>query len=324
VTAVGTPLRFVVEPGQGFERVDKVVTSLVSGVSRATVQRWIAEGRVRIGGVPCRARDEVRPGSVIEVEPGARQPSDVEPDATVPFTVLHEDEHLVVVDKPAGVVVHPARGNWKRTLVAGLLARTGFERAPNDPRDPIGPLRPGIVHRIDKNTSGVLVIAKSEEAREGLKAQFAEHSAERVYRAITVGVPRPGRIETLYGRHRTSRLRFTSRTDDGRRAVTDIALEEVLARGRAALVSCRLQTGRTHQIRVHLSERSGTPILADALYGRVPTDPVLREVLDELGRQALHAQVLGFRHPITSEQLRFEAPWSEDFLRAVERLRAVT
>jgi len=316
-------LRFVLEADQALERVDKIVPGLIPGVSRATVQRWISEGRVLLDGKPCRARDEVRAGSVVEVDPGPPPPSEVEPDATVPFSVLHEDADLVVVDKPAGVVVHPGRGNWNRTLVAGLLARPGFERAPYDPRDPLGSLRPGIVHRIDKDTSGVLVVAKSERAREGLKHQLATHNVERIYRAITLGVPSPGRIETLHARHSSSRRRFTSRTSEGRRAVTHVSVDEVLGRGRAALVSCQLETGRTHQIRVHLSERCGAPILADSLYGRTPGDPEIADVALELGRQALHAAVLGFHHPVSGVTLRFESPLPQDLERALGRLRAL-
>ena len=312
-------------PEQAKERVDKVVPGLLRGVSRATVQRWIAEGRVRVDGNPCRARHDVRAGDVIEVDPGPPPPSSVVPDATVPFSVLYEDESLLVVDKPAGVVVHPAKGNWDHTLVAGLLARPGFERAPYDPRDPAGPLRPGIVHRLDKETSGVLVVAKNEVAREGLKTQLGMHSMERVYRAITLGVPKAGRIETLHARSRVSRLRFTSFTEQGRAAVTHVTVEERLAGGRAALALCRLETGRTHQIRVHLFERGGAPVFADALYGdgNKPVDPALLEVAAELGRHALHAQVLGFEHPRTGEHLRFESPFPAEFVRALERLRAL-
>jgi 23S rRNA pseudouridine1911/1915/1917 synthase len=292
-------------------------------VSRATVQRWIEEGRVSIGGAPCRAKDEARAGDVIEVEPGAPPSTDVEPDPTVPFDVLYEDADLVVVDKPAGIVVHPGRGNWEHTLVAGLLAHGGFERPVFDARDPMGHLRPGIVHRIDKNTSGVLVVAKSEPAREGLKEQLANHTVERRYRALTLGVPKAGRIDTLHTRHRSARRKFTSFTETGRRAVTHVTVDEVLGGGRGALVSCRLETGRTHQIRVHLSERAGAPILADRVYGRVPGDAAVKAIAVELGRQALHAEHLGFVHPVSGETLRFEAKLPADMAAALARLRAL-
>lgn len=318
---MSTPLRFVVGEGER-ARVDKVLPPLLQ-VSRATVQRWIEEGRVTVNGDVCRAKDEVRTGDVVDVVPGAPPKTDVEPDASVPFEVVYEDAELIVVDKPAGVVVHPGRGNWEHTLVAGLLARGGFERDVFDERDPMGHLRPGIVHRIDKNTSGLLVVAKSDRAREGLKAQLAAHSVERVYRAITVGVPATGRIESLHARHPSARRKFTSKTERGRRAVTHVAVDEVLAGGRAALISCRLQTGRTHQIRVHLSERAGTPILSDKLYGRLPADAHLAKIATELGRQALHAATLGFTHPVTGEGVRFESSLPADMQRALLRLRAL-
>jgi 23S rRNA pseudouridine1911/1915/1917 synthase len=312
---------FVLAPEQAKDRVDKILPGLLRGVSRATVQRWISEGRVRVDGELCRARDEIGAGAVIDVDPGPPPPSDVEPDPTVPFEVLHEDEHLIVVDKPPGVVVHPGRGNWNHTLVAGLLARGGFERAPFDPRDPLGRLRPGIVHRLDKDTSGVLVVAKTESSREALKKQLSAHTVERTYRGITLGVPTAGRIETLHGRHPGSRFRFTSRVETGRVAVTHVTVEQALRRGQAALVSCRLETGRTHQIRVHLAERGGAPILADSLYGRTPADGDLRAIAARLGRQALHASVLGFEHPGTGQRVRFETDLPDDMKAALEKLR---
>jgi 23S rRNA pseudouridine1911/1915/1917 synthase len=313
--------RFRLEPEHPRERVDKVLPRLLSGVSRATVQRWIGEGRVLVDGSKCRPRDAVGAGSIIEVEPGAAPDSRAEPDASVRFGVLFEDDHLVVVDKPAGLVVHPARGHRSQTLVNGLLARAGFRRAPADPGDPQGALRPGVVHRIDKDTSGIIVVAKDEPTREGLKEQLSAHSVERQYRAITCGVPDSRTIATCHGRHPRSRLRFTSRLSRGRAAVTRVVSVEPLAAGRAALVRCELQTGRTHQIRVHLAEQAGTPVLADPLYGRPAVDPQLSQVANELGRQALHAAVLGFVHPISGDVLRIESPLPSDMQQALRRLR---
>ena len=316
-------LRFLLEPGTSRERVDKVLARLLPETSRSTVKRWIDEGRVLVGGKTCLAKDSVGEGAVIEVDPGPPPPSLAVPDPSVELSVLYEDDELLVVDKQAGLVVHPARGHAGGTLVNGLLARPGFRGAPFDARDPEGPLRPGIVHRIDKDTSGLLVVAKSERARESLKADLGAHRVERRYLAITVGVPAPGTMRTLYGRSRRSRLRYTSRLRQGKPAVTHHRVLERLAGDRAALVECRLETGRTHQIRVHLSEQKKTPLLADALYGRPPEAPELREIGERLGRHALHAASLGFAHPVTGETLRFEAALPKDMTEALEALRAL-
>lgn len=273
-----------------------------------------------LDGAPCRSRDTVRPGSVLEVEPLAPPPSRAEPDAGVVLEVVFEDEALLVVNKPAGLVVHPARGHRSGTLVNGLLARPGF--GPRLAEEGGGAERPGIVHRIDKGTSGLLVVAKTEASREGLKAQLAAHSVERAYLALTVGVPGARTISTAYGRDRRSRLRFSSRVKEGKPAVTHVKVLERLSSGRAALVECRLETGRTHQIRVHLSEQAKTPLLGDPLYGRRPTDEDLARLHDALGRQALHAGVLGFVHPVSGERLRFEVPPPPDFAHALAELRS--
>jgi 23S rRNA pseudouridine1911/1915/1917 synthase len=313
------------------ERVDKVLARLMPETTRAAIQRWIAEARVLVDGASTRAKAVVRPGAIIEVEPGPPPASSATPDPSVFFEVLHEDEHLIVVNKPAGLVVHPARGNWTGTLVNGLLARPGFERMPADPRDEEGHLRPGIVHRLDKDTSGVLVVAKDEPTREGLKKQLSEHTVQRRYVAITCGVPTSRTLRTLHGRHPVSRMKFTSKPRTGKEAVTHIQVLETFApgspgspgaAGMAAWVECRLETGRTHQIRVHLSEQTRTPILGDALYGGIPRDPRLREIAQTLARQALHAKILGFVHPVTGESLCFEAAPPADMSLALDALRS--
>jgi 23S rRNA pseudouridine1911/1915/1917 synthase len=315
--------RFVLGPDEVRERVDKALARLLPDLSRATIQRWIGEGRVLVSGVPCRARDAIGPGSVVDVTPGPRPETRAVPDASVSVSVVFEDEHLLVVDKPAGMVVHPARGHATGTLVNGLVARGSLGGKLLAGDGSTAALRPGIVHRIDKDTSGLLVVAKDEKAREGLKAQLQAHRVERKYLALTLGVPKSGVIESLFARHPRSRLRFTSRSKTGRRAVTHVALLEALAGGRAALVACRLETGRTHQIRVHLSEQCGTPLLADALYGRVSADPELGAIARALGRQALHAALLGFTHPWTAESLRFESGLPSDLETALAALRAL-
>ena len=317
--------RFVLGAEQRRERLDKVLARLLPEVSRATVQRWIEEGRVRVDGKPCRSRDSVTAGNAIELEPGPPQLSEADPDPSVVLEVCYEDPHLLVVNKPAGLVVHPARGHRTGTLVNGLLARPGFALPNPDPEDEQGSLRPGIVHRIDKDTSGLLVVAKDDPTREGLKTQLAQHTVERAYLALTVGVPAMGTIRSLHARDPKSRLRFTSRTNEGKSAVTHVRVLERLAGGRAAYIECRLETGRTHQIRVHLSEQGKTPLLADAVYGgRLSMAKEIAEIAATLGRQALHATVLGFVHPISGSSLRFEVPPPADFAQALEALRALS
>jgi 23S rRNA pseudouridine1911/1915/1917 synthase len=287
--------------------------------SRAEVARWIEAGAVHVDGAAKRAKDVVRAGVTVQVAPRAPSRATLAPDARVAFDVLHVDDDLVVLVKPAGLVVHPAAGNEEGTLVHGLLARGWFrddELTAGD--DPAAHARPGIVHRLDKGTSGVMVVARTAFAREGLKALFATHDIERAYDALVVGVAEPRTHRTLHGRHPTDRKRFTTKVARGRHAVTHVAVVEALVG--ATLVRCTLETGRTHQIRVHLAE-SGTPVLGDPLYGRAPRDPLLRALGEELGHQALHARVLGFVHPRTKKKLRFEAPPPADFARALAALR---
>ncbi len=317
-----TRSRFVLGPGER-DRVDKVLARLMADTSRANIQRWIEAGRVQIDGRVCRARDVVREGAVLEVDPLPAPPSGATPDPSVPFAVLFEDDDVLVVDKPAGVVVHPARGHATGTLVNGLLARGALAKLSSEEEEDEEQPRPGIVHRIDKDTSGLLVVAKNDLAREALKAQLAAHSMERAYHAITIGVPRGGVIRTTYGRDLRSRLRFTSRRAEGKIAITHVAVLEKLAGERAALIECRLETGRTHQIRVHLLEQAKTPLLGDALYKPPQTPSVLVPIAAALGRQALHARVLGFVHPRTSEKLRFESPLPADMSQALAALRGL-
>lgn len=290
-------------------------------VSRSAIQRWIKDGRVLVDGRPCLAKATIGPGAALEVDPSPALPTQVEPEAGVLFDTLYEDAELIVVNKPAGLVVHPGKGNWTGTLVAGLLARPGFSRPPSDERDPTGAFRPGIVHRIDKDTSGVLVVAKTVVSREHLKQQFTSRSVGRTYLALTLGVPQSGTISTLYGRDPRSRMRFSSRVLEGKAARTKVVVIETLCGGRAALVECKLETGRTHQVRVHLAQHTGNPLLADALYGRVPQDPLLKRAHLELGRQALHAHTLEFEHPTLGRRLEFKAELPEDMQRALHLLR---
>jgi 23S rRNA pseudouridine1911/1915/1917 synthase len=322
---------FTVLPTDPRGRLDKLVLALLARASvtasRATVQRWIDHGRVLVDGVALRASAAVPAGATLTVTPEQPPATTAEPDASIRLSIVYEDRYLIVVDKPAGLVVHPARGHEDGTLVNALLAHGGFDRAArdvHDARDPTGHLRPGIVHRLDKDTSGLLVVAKDEPTREALKALFSAHDIVREYVAIVVGEgphAKDATWDTLHERHPTSRLRFTSRTDTGRRAVTHVRVLERL--GPATLVACRLETGRTHQIRVHLTERANTPILGDALYGRPPADPRLRAIGEALGRQALHARLLGFRHPATGEALEWTSPLPPDLAACLDSCRAL-
>jgi 23S rRNA pseudouridine1911/1915/1917 synthase len=268
---------------------------------------------VTIDGVVAESSDVVRAGARIEALPMDAAKTDLSPDASVPMEVLHVDDAIVVVVKAPGVVVHPAPGAETGTLVHGLLARGYFKAAEGD-------TRPGIVHRLDKGTSGVMVVARTAEAREALKAQFADHTIDREYVALCAGVAENKTHRTLHGRDPRDRKRFTSRVRIGKVAITHVFCMEALAGGAASYVRATLETGRTHQIRMHLAE-SGTPVLADPVYGKRPKDRGVAAIADALGHQALHARVLGFVHPTTGERVRFEAPPTADFTRALEALR---
>jgi len=300
----------VIAASEGGERIDRVLAARPLGFSRATIQRWMEEGRVTIGASPVTPKDKARSGATVRIEPGPPPVSDALPEA-IPLDVLYEDASLIVLHKPAGLVVHPAAGHASGTLVNALLHHTEVELG-DDPR------RPGVVHRLDKDTSGVMVVARTDPAREGLIAQFSRHDIEREYQAICLHVPPSATtFDTLIGRHPTDRKRFSSKVKVGKRAVTHVRLERALYG--AALVRCRLETGRTHQIRVHMADH-GFPLIGDPVYGKASKDARLRQVATELGRQALHARVLGFVHPVSGEKLRFEVEPPADFQRALEEL----
>lgn len=312
--------RFVLPVDQARDRLDKVLAGLLPHTSRATLQRWIDEGRVSVDGGACRARDRVRPGQSIEVIPAPPPPTQAVPNDTVRFDVLFEDDDLIVIDKPAGLVVHPAKGHADGTLVNGLVARYRGDWADSAFESSADAIRPGIVHRIDKDTSGILVVARNERAREGLKEQLAAHEMGRKYLALTVGIPLATTIRSLYGRHPHSRLKFTSLVREGKQAVTHVLPLERFKNDNA-LVQCRLETGRTHQIRVHLAEQTKTPLLGDQLYGVRSTSPSVQQAESLIGRQALHAAELAFFHPITGQPLAFHSELPQDFRSALEYLR---
>ena len=304
------PIELVVTEAEAGQRIDRVLRARELGFSRSALQGFIEAGRVLALGKPLRASAKLPAGTRVLLQPLPPPPSSATPQ-DIPIEFLYVDEHLAVLDKPVGLVVQPAPGHADGTVV-------NAQRFPLDVRAG-DPERPGIVHRLDRDTSGVMVVARTEAAREGLIAQLKRHDIERQYVAIVLGHPPAQlRIETLHGRHPSDRKRFTGRVKEGKRAVTRLELLEPLHG--AAHVSCTLETGRTHQIRVHMAEL-GHPVLADALYGRTPADPKLRAAALAIGRQALHARVLGFVHPHSGQRVRFEAEPPADFQRALSELR---
>lgn len=301
-------------------------------ISRARVKALIEQGQVLVNAKTCRLpRHKLAEGDLINLSVPVPEDPEPKPEA-IPLTILHEDTDLIVIDKPAGMVVHPAPGNWSGTLVNALLYHCG------DSLQGIGGVRrPGIVHRLDKETSGVMVAAKTQAAHSGLAAQFADHGRsgqlERAYTALVWGMPdkTEATIETYLGRDRGSRIKravVSADANDAREAITHYRLVEALSGSEdgqihASLVECWLETGRTHQIRVHMAH-VGHPLVGDDIYGghfRTKANrlaPEVSEAVSVFGRQALHAAVLGFVHPVSGETMRFEAPLPVDLARLLE------
>jgi 23S rRNA pseudouridine1911/1915/1917 synthase len=312
----GERREFRAGPDEVGMRLDVALARLSGDLSRARVQRLVEGDRVRVDGRPARASARLRGGEVIVVEVPPPEPSGLVPQ-DLPLSVIHEDRDLLVLDKRAGMVVHPARGSPHSTVMNALLHRLGGARA--------APVRLGLVHRLDKDTSGCLVVARTEAALAALQAQFQGRTVEKTYLALVHGRPADeGRLETPYGRHPRDRTRFTSRKGT-RRAVTEWRVAERFG-DRAALAEVVLHTGRTHQIRVHLSE-SGHPIVGDATYGgtrresRLAPDDPLRRAAEAVGRQALHAWRIAFDHPRSGRRVTFEAPVPADVAAALAVLR---
>lgn len=319
---------FTYTPGSAPDRIDRVLARAFDDLSRARLQTLLREGQVRCDGVviddPSR---KVAPGARLDVTLPEALPA--EPRAeSIALSVVYEDADLIVIDKPAGLVVHPGAGHEGGTLVNGLIAHCGASLSGIG-----GVRRPGIVHRLDKDTSGLLVVAKNDLAHQGLAAQFAEHGRdgvlERAYLAFVWGIPEPrtGTIRSHLARSQRNREKIAVVPEgQGRHAVTHYRVESVpTADGTVALLRCQLETGRTHQIRVHLSHQ-GHPLLGDDVYGSAfrtkaqKLGPDAREALARLGRQALHAAQLGFKHPRTGDKLRFESPLPADMVRLLAAL----
>ncbi len=300
----------LIYPGNGEqERLDVFVSRTMAELTRSAVRRLIDTGFVTVNGNPGKPSLKLKGGERISVRIPPPAPA-VPVAEQIPLEILFEDGDIIVVNKAAGMVVHPGAGNRGGTLVNALLGHCG------DLSGIGGEIRPGIVHRIDKDTTGVLVIAKNDNAHRFLARQFKQHSVKRVYTALVYGSPREDRgvIQSAIGRHPADRKKMSGAARRGRHAVTNWRVT-----GRylgMSLMTITLETGRTHQIRVHLSE-AGYPLLGDAVYGgsgRLANvrDPVLRRMIKALGRQALHAGTLGFIHPTSGEYMEFSADIPED------------
>lgn len=318
-----TVVHSVPEEARG-QRLDHFLGRRHEEFSRARIQALIEQGLVLVDGKTVKASRKLKGGETISVEIPDPVPATPLPE-DLPLRILHEDSDLLVVDKDPGVVVHPAAGVSSGTLVNAILFHV------EDLQGIGGEIRPGIVHRLDKDTSGCMVVAKNDRALAGLQAAFKSRVVEKRYEALAFGDPPSDAwtMDTPFGRHPTDRVRFTTRKPAGppRRAITHFRVLERF--GPACRIEADLVTGRTHQIRVHLSE-GGHPLLADEVYGgsirrvALRQSAVLRRAEEAIGRQALHARVLAFPHPTTGETLRFEAPLPEDFEGALAELRAYT
>ena len=314
------------------QRLDRFLSDRLPGLSRTRLQALIRQGRVTLG--PATIEDvkyPVKPGDRFSISvPPAVSPKPV--GQAIPLNVVYEDDAIIVIDKPAGLVVHPGAGNIDRTLVNALIAHCGASLSGIG-----GVARPGIVHRLDKDTSGLLVVAKTDQAHRALSEQFADHgregSLERGYLALVWGTPpRPhGTIKAPIGRHKTSRTKMAvvPATKGGRDAVTHYQVLATFGRGGepiASLLECRLETGRTHQVRVHLAS-IGTPLIGDPVYGtgfksklrKLPQ--AAQDKLASFARQALHAAALTFVHPLTGTLLEFNSPLPDDFAMIVGALK---
>lgn len=301
----------VFEPGFPPERLDRFLAASLPEVSRAQLKKLIDGGYVLIDGEPAKAGCKLKGGETVRVSLPEAEPIKARPQ-DIPLTILYEDRDLVVVDKPAGLVVHPAPGHSGGTLVNALLHHC------RDLSGIGGELRPGIVHRLDKDTSGVMVATKNDLAHQSLAQQFKEHSITRRYLALVHGQPPQdsGTIDRAIGRHPTERKKMSPLSRRGRHAVTHWRVLRRYGSERLTLVELTLETGRTHQIRVHFSAIQ-LPLVGDPLYGQARriqeiADGDLRLLIQRLNRQALHARLLGFRHPSTGEYLEFSSPMPSD------------
>ena len=290
----------VAEPG----RADAVLSATLDGLTRSAAQRWLEEGRATLDGRPLKKNAKLQAGDVVVLSPPQPQPVDLIPQ-DIPLDTVYEDDDVIVVNKPVGMVVHPAPGHPDGTLVNALLYH-----CKNSLSGINGELRPGIVHRIDRDTSGLLIAAKNDRAHLSLAAQLQDHSLFRLYHGVSVGTFREdsGAVSAPIGRHKTDRKRMAVRPD-GREAVTH--WQVVDAQNSCSHITCRLETGRTHQIRVHMAYL-GHPLLGDVVYGA-------KRPVPGLAGQCLHAAQLTFTHPTTGECMTVEAPLPDWFSAVLKR-----
>jgi len=321
--------RLNVDPGQTPLRIDKFMASHLEDTSRHRIQCAIKEGYVRVGEKVAKANLIVRPGDVIRfMMPYRRRGMEILPE-DIPLDIVYEDDDLLVVNKPAGMVVHPGHGNYNGTLINALAFHLGISQGPDAEDERMGIL----VHRIDKDTSGLLVVAKNDEAQLNLAKQFYEHSIERLYVAVVWGNIKEdeGTVDGAIGRDPNDRLRFKVYPEDDERAKHAVTHYKVLERfGYVTVVQCRLETGRTHQIRVHMNH-IGHPLFNDARYGGAEIRKgtiyakyrqFIENCFELCPRQALHAKTLGFVHPRTGEMIRFDSPLPGDMTSMIEKWRA--
>ena len=306
MTSLDSLIRHVVPAETSPQRLDRYLARALKDHSRAQIQRWIDGGCVRLSGRRLKPSHRVVPGEELEIAIPPPEVSDLRAEK-ISLEKVYEDEYLLVINKPSGMVVHPAPGNPTGTLVNALLAQSSSWSGE------AGPLKPGIVHRLDKETSGLLVVAKDDSTHRALSRQFAERKVLRLYLAVVKGNPArdEGTISAPIGRHPVRRQKMSVRYGSGREAVTRYRVIKRL--GGAAVMEISLQTGRTHQVRVHLAHL-GNPLLGDARYG----------VLGGFSRQALHACRLGFEHPRTGRWMEFEAPAPADLQGDLDRLTKST
>jgi len=309
---------FVVTSGEVPKRVDIFLVNREPKISRSAIQRLIQEGRVKINGQVVKPSQKIKPGDIIAFDIPKAEPLELRGES-IPLEILHEDDALLVLNKPADLVVHPAPGHWSGTLVNALLHH--FEMSGSTVSTIGGKERPGLVHRLDKDTSGVMVIAKTDEAHRGLAVQFKHHTITRVYEALIWGVPRKGYgvIELAIGRDTKERKKFSTRTAKPKESATEYKVDKRFGK-LAAHVLLYPRTGRTHQLRVHLNSL-GHPILGDQTYGG---KKVISVAGIEIPRVMLHARTLGFRHPITGALGEYTMPTPPDMAQVQQALQLHT